>query len=493
MALLVNINDLINARTVESVRIEFKKGWNPYSILKTVCAFANDIDEHGGGYVIIGIEEKDGSPILPPEGISQGDLDNIQREFFKLCQDDLKENFFPSIEPIEYDGKWLLVIQVFPGEMRPYMASDSAGKNSKMKVYVRHGTVTKEATRQQLDRLRELASLKHFDDRINNKATLDDLDLGLIQAYLQEIKSQLYKEVQSMDFLDLCNKMQIVRGPAENIRPLNLGLLLFCKTPERFFEGAMTNLVEFEDNIGKRYTEKQFKGPIHIQIKDILHYLESSIIKQFVFKNGTESKRFFNYPIEALREIVVNALYHRSYEDPKPNEIRIYKFGDNPRIEFISYPGPMPPVDEQALAEFSITARNYRNLKLGDWLKNLGLAEKYATGMPAILEAMNKNGSPRPRLSVEAETHFIIMLPIHPDMPIEQSNDNRIIEPINLNSEQQEILEKFNTPVFESEINAEESDTVAFFVEKGLIDSKEGEVKIYFITDLGREILKTLF
>jgi ATP-dependent DNA helicase RecG len=47
MALPINIDDLVNSRTVESVRIEFKKGWNPEEIIRTMCAFANDINEYG--------------------------------------------------------------------------------------------------------------------------------------------------------------------------------------------------------------------------------------------------------------------------------------------------------------------------------------------------------------------------------------------------------------------------------------------------------------
>ena len=84
MPLPININDLVNTRTVESSRIEFKKGWNPESIIHTICAFANDINELGGGYIIIGIEEKEGSPILPPIGLPQNSLDSIQKEFIKL-------------------------------------------------------------------------------------------------------------------------------------------------------------------------------------------------------------------------------------------------------------------------------------------------------------------------------------------------------------------------------------------------------------------------
>ena len=52
MALAININDLLNKQRIESNRIEFKKGWNPGSIYHSICAFANDIDDLGGGYII---------------------------------------------------------------------------------------------------------------------------------------------------------------------------------------------------------------------------------------------------------------------------------------------------------------------------------------------------------------------------------------------------------------------------------------------------------
>ena len=55
MALPLNIDDLIHQRKVESARIEYKKGWNPEKVLHSVCAFANDIDNWGGGYIILGV------------------------------------------------------------------------------------------------------------------------------------------------------------------------------------------------------------------------------------------------------------------------------------------------------------------------------------------------------------------------------------------------------------------------------------------------------
>ena len=58
----VNINDLLDGTVIESNRIEFKSAWNPEKILHTICAFANDFDNIGGGYIVVGVGEVDGRP-----------------------------------------------------------------------------------------------------------------------------------------------------------------------------------------------------------------------------------------------------------------------------------------------------------------------------------------------------------------------------------------------------------------------------------------------
>ena len=65
MAIPININDLIDCRVVESNRVEFKSGWNPTPIIHSICAFANDVDNAGGSYIVVGVEEKAGTPVLP--------------------------------------------------------------------------------------------------------------------------------------------------------------------------------------------------------------------------------------------------------------------------------------------------------------------------------------------------------------------------------------------------------------------------------------------
>ena len=61
MAIPINVEDLINQRIVESNRVEFKGSFNPAPVFRSICAFANDIDNIGGGYIVLGVDEKTGS------------------------------------------------------------------------------------------------------------------------------------------------------------------------------------------------------------------------------------------------------------------------------------------------------------------------------------------------------------------------------------------------------------------------------------------------
>ena len=60
MELEIDVEDLLNKRKLESDRIEFKTGWNPDDIYHSVCAFANDYNNDGGGYIVVGVEEENG-------------------------------------------------------------------------------------------------------------------------------------------------------------------------------------------------------------------------------------------------------------------------------------------------------------------------------------------------------------------------------------------------------------------------------------------------
>lgn len=104
MALPINIDDLINRRVVESARVEYKKNWNAEPIVHSICAFANDIDNWGGGYLIVGVEEEVGMPKFPVEGIRKEAIDRINKE---LLQNAISLNrvIFPSLNTLRMKEK----------------------------------------------------------------------------------------------------------------------------------------------------------------------------------------------------------------------------------------------------------------------------------------------------------------------------------------------------------------------------------------------------
>jgi ATP-dependent DNA helicase RecG len=186
MALPVNINDLVNSRTVEWERLEFKKGWNPEVVIHSMCAFANDINNWGGGYIIIGIDEKEDKPVLPPDGLTQNQIDPIQKKIIQLGHR-ISPTYFPFIQPYVLNDKHILVLWCPAGDNRPYQAPKTLGSGSAYHYYIRVGSNSIQAEGDYLHQLLEQTARIPFDDRVYNRATLDDLDLGLIQAYLQEI------------------------------------------------------------------------------------------------------------------------------------------------------------------------------------------------------------------------------------------------------------------------------------------------------------------
>ena len=82
-----------------------------------------------------------------------------------------------------------------------------------------------------------------------------------------------------------------------------------------------------------------------------------------------------------------------------------------------SFPGPLPPVDNKMLQKKRIVSREYRNRRIGDFLKELQLTEGRATGFPKIYDAMNRNGSPEPKFETDDErNYFLAVLPVHTQM-----------------------------------------------------------------------------
>lgn len=123
------------------------------------------------------------------------------------------------------------------------------------------------------------------------------------------------------------------------------------------------------------------KGPIPYIIRETLSYLKLNVIKQKIIKpqDRAESIKITNYPYQAFEEGVVNAFYHRNYQEHEPVEITI----EPDRVEILSHAGPDRSIsDEDIQKARKLKTRKYRNRRLGDFLKELDLSEGRATGIP---------------------------------------------------------------------------------------------------------------
>jgi len=415
MALPINIDELLHGNTVEWDRIELKQGWNPEDIIHSLCAYANDINNWDGGYVIIGVEEENGKAKLPPKGLQVQELDAIQKKLIELAHK-LSPVYVPVFQPYLISEKHVIVIFAPAGDNRPYKAPISLSeKRTERAMYIKRGSKTVKVKDGSDDerRLFELTARIPFDDRINQTAKLDDLNLRLIQSYLKEVMSSLYEESTKIPFSGLCRHLMIAKGSDELLRPTNAGLLLFNDHPEKYFYGAKIELVIHKNEVGKDYTEKIFTGSIIQQIRDVLQFFKSNVVEELVIKSPrqAESIRFFNYPFQAIEEAVVNAVYHKSYERENPVEIQIHK----DKIEILSFPGPMPPINQAMLKKQRVVAREYRNRKIGGFFKELKLTEGRGTGLPIIHKSLETNGSPPPIFETdENNAYFLCVLPVHP-------------------------------------------------------------------------------
>lgn len=417
MALPVNIDDLIHQRKVERTRIEYKADWNPEPILHTITAFANDFDNMGGGYILIGVEEENGRPVLPLKGLDPDSLDGIQLDLLNKCNF-IEPRYIPVIEPCTIDGKEILVLWITGGEDRPYKCpemiySEKSRDRSQKVYYIRKGSRTLKANSREERELIAMARDIPFDDRINYGADVTDMKPALMADYLHTVGSELAATALDRSTEAVGTDMQIVRGPSEYKKPLNVGLMFFNEHPENYFSYAQIEVVDKPDPTGIGMTEKTFKGPLDKQLRDALAYINNYIIKEYVTKvpDSELAVRAFNWPYPAVEEALSNAVYHRSYQIHEPITVTITP----EKMEILSLPGPDRSITDENLENRVLVSKRYRNRRIGDFLKELDIVEGRNTGVPLIISSMENNGSGLPVFETDEErSYFMVTLPIHP-------------------------------------------------------------------------------
>ena len=184
----INLDHLLRHRTVEGERIEYKAGWNPKSVLHAICAFANDFHNLGGGYVILGVKQKNGRPVLPPKGISSKHIDAIQNELLDLGHSAMRPHYHPLTATYSVKGRTILVLWAPGGETRPYKARVSLAKGrSDWGYFIRKHSSTVRARDVDERELLALAATVPFDDRYRQASSPEDISFRLIEQFLRDV------------------------------------------------------------------------------------------------------------------------------------------------------------------------------------------------------------------------------------------------------------------------------------------------------------------
>ncbi len=246
MELEISIEDLLKREKIESDRIEFKSGWNPDDIYRSVCAFANDYNNKGGGYIIIGVAEKNGVAQRPVQGIPENELDKIQKEMLGY-NNSMAPTYFPKVSTTQVDGKWILIIVARAGQQRPYKVPEyvTSKKGKKYNYYIRYLTNSVKANQEQERELINMADQTPFDCRANHKATFDDISPILLEDHLRKTGSKLSRQVRERGVEAILEDLQLLEGPLEQRYIQNVALMMFCDYPEKFFRYTYVQMTSF--------------------------------------------------------------------------------------------------------------------------------------------------------------------------------------------------------------------------------------------------------
>jgi len=371
------LNDIESDRVERSVSTT-----NTDKFCQAITAFANDLPNHKlPGYLIVGAKD-DGSFA----GLDV--TDDLLKNLGELRSDGhIQPLPSMSVAKFPFSEGDLAVIEVLPSDLPPV--------RYKGNIWIRIGPRKERASGQDERILTEkrVSHARTFDVAPCHGSTLEDLALELFR--FNYLTLAVSPEVLAENNRDIQTQLASLRFWDKSTScPTNAGMLLFGKNPLAFIEGAYIQLLRLSGTtLGSEVMmEKRLSGDLLTVLRELDSYVEMQADQRPVSASALRDESVFNYPPVALRELLMNAVLHRSYESTAP--IRCYWFSD--RVE-IQSPGGL--FGEASAGNFP-NQNSYRNPVLAEAMKTLGFVNKFGRGVVRAQEALTKNGN-RP-----AEFHF---------------------------------------------------------------------------------------
>ena len=410
--------DLTELVTRESEQVEWKENVADIDdVVEALCAFANDLANLGGGYVVCGareVRDEHGFPKMVRTGLTADRLKEVEGRVLTRCRERVAPPLTPLVEegPANTPDRRVLVFTQPATTAAHTFRRDKEGA----KHFVRVGRSTIVARNSiLLNLLVRKGATEPWDRRACALATERDLDLLVLRDTLNQmgvglpdarIEQFLTEDASLSPFVpSLC-----VREPLTNVlRPRNFAILLFGRNVQRFIPGAFSLFSVYPgiDRSDRHAARHELAGSVIEQARRLQPLLNSQTYTAFD-KADRETPNAVKYPLSALYEAMGKALAHRDYELPDP--VRITAFAD--RIEFLS-PGSLPLGMDATLFGRGEAPPKWRNQALAWFFNRLQLAQAEGQGIPTILRSMREEGCPPPIF--QPGSHAVVCtLPAHP-------------------------------------------------------------------------------
>ena len=356
-------------------------------INRSICAFANDLPGHDQpGVVLVGVED-DGRCA----GLS---VDDKLLQRLAALRDDGRLLPLPSMDVQRrvLEGCEVAVVIVQPAPHPPLRYEGRA--------WVRVGPTVRQASASDEQRLAERRRSQDlpFDLRPAYGTTMADLDVSFVEGHY--LPRAVSAEVLDGNRRSLEEQMRSLRL-LDNDTPTNGALLAFGHNPQWSVPGAYVQFVSFDgDNITDPVrTSERLTGRLDDVLTGINRLVRLSLETRLDIVSGARERRLPDYPVEALRQLVLNAVMHRSYEGTHA-PTRLYWFS---RSVWIESPGGLfGRVTPENLLEGTT---DYRNRLVAEIMRNLGFAQHFGIGIPTARRALASNGNPEPEF--DATPHWV--------------------------------------------------------------------------------------
>jgi len=350
----------------ESETAEFKESFDRETI-ETASAFANT----KGGVVLVGVS--DAGEI---RGAQMGK--ESLRDWANKISQGTEPRVIPEIEIGEINGKNVVIIRVREFPIKPVSV--------KGRYLRRVGNSNRVMTAQEIAQAHFNSAGMSWDRFPARGATVEDIDLEKVKRCVKKAdETGRRKVLESEDPLQVLKKLELI---AEG-KPTWAAVLLFGKEVDRFLSQAVIHCGRFKDEtevIDNRIVE----GAITEQLEEAMDFIRKNISVRFVMTGKPAREEIWDYPLEALREAIINAVCHRDYTIPSNTDIRIY---DDALI--IWNPGGLPSgitMEELYKPHSSVL----RNKGVGGIFYDMGLIEQWGSGIEKMREACMDAKLPEP-------------------------------------------------------------------------------------------------